>query len=233
MNAISEAIILVGGLGTRLYPLTKNLPKPMLPVNNRPFLEYILDYLQAYGINKVILCVGYKYQTIINHFGNQYKNIEIKYSIEDKVLGTGGAIKKALSLINNESAFVLNGDTYFDVDLFQLSRDFNNIKVFVALKRVAAGNRYGMIILNERGYIQQFIEKKSDTNESYINGGIYLVSKNLFDEYELDSFSFELFLQEYCRKYPCRGIKFCNSYFIDIGIHSDYEKAQIDFGELF
>ncbi len=108
-----EAIVLAGGLGTRLQTVLPGIPKCMAPVNGKPFLTYVLDYLVSQGINKVILSVGYRKDQIINYFGEKYLSIIIKYAIETEPLGTGGAVKFAFEQCLQDQVFVVNGDTYF------------------------------------------------------------------------------------------------------------------------
>ena len=118
---MTTAIILAGGLGTRLRSVIPDLPKPMAPICGRPFIEYQLEYWIKQGINKFILSVGYKNKVISGYFGDNYKGVEIDYVIENEPLGTGGAFLLASERIaNNESFLLLNGDTYFDVDLDKL-----------------------------------------------------------------------------------------------------------------
>ena len=113
-----DVIILAGGLGTRLRSVINTLPKPMAPVADRPFLEYLLDYLISQKItNKFLVSVGYEHQKIIDHFGYKYKEYELTYLIEDTPLGTGGAIRLALNKIETEQALIVNGDNLFNVNL--------------------------------------------------------------------------------------------------------------------
>ena len=112
-----EAIVLAGGLGTRLRSVVSELPKPMAPVGDKPFLEYILKYLKKNGIDKVVLSVGYKWETIKEYFGDSFEDIELVYSIENEPLGTGGAIKQAMEYVSDVNVFIVNGDTFFDIDL--------------------------------------------------------------------------------------------------------------------
>ncbi len=110
-----EAIVLCGGKGTRLKSIVRDIPKPMADIHGKPFLEYLLDYLSIYGFSTVVLAVSYRYEIIQNHFGQSHKSISLIYSVEDKPLGTGGAIKQALSFTSGEHVFVLNGDSYNDL----------------------------------------------------------------------------------------------------------------------
>jgi D-glycero-alpha-D-manno-heptose 1-phosphate guanylyltransferase len=117
-----EAVILVGGLGTRLKSMTNGLPKPMIDVNGKPFLSYILNFLCSNGFRKIILAVGYRHNVIESYFKYSYKNMEISYSVEEKSLGTGGAILKTLDLIESDYFFVLNGDTFFNINFNKMEK---------------------------------------------------------------------------------------------------------------
>ena len=122
-----EAIILAGGLGTRLQNVVKDIPKPMADINGKPFLKYLLDYLSGYEIEKVILSVGYRHEVIEHYFGKKYKNIELVYAIEEEPLGTGGGILNACSYLDTNLFYLINGDTFFNVNLNEL-KAFHNIQ---------------------------------------------------------------------------------------------------------
>ena len=230
MNS-KEAIILAGGLGTRLKSVVKDVPKSMANINGKPFLEYLLNYLKFYNIEHVILAVGYKSNIIREYFGNKFKNIFITYSEEKELLGTGGAIKQALEFTNSKNILILNGDTFFDIDLEKFYR-FHKIKnsdLTLALKEMKDFERYGVIEINDDYRITAFLEKKY-RNKGLINGGIYLLNKGFFKSLNLSKkFSFEKdFMEKYYKDFQFYGIPF-SSYFIDIGIPEDYEKAKRDF----
>lgn len=219
-----EAIILAGGFGTRLSKVVSNVPKPMAPINERPFLEYLLDDLDKKGIDRVILAVGYKKEIIKEHFQKRYKNIEIIYSEENTPLGTGGAIKKALTLSKTEDIFIVNGDTFFDVDLKEMYKFHkkNNSNLTLAIKEMKKFDRYGSLILEENKIVK--FEEKKYIKKGYINGGIYLLNKNILDIKKEDSFSFEKdILENKNLKVEKYGYK-SEGYFIDIGIPEDYYK---------
>lgn len=225
-----EAIILAGGFGTRLQKVVSDVPKPMAPINNIPFLVYILNWLNKYNVTHVVLAVGYKREIIINYFGNQYKNIKIDYSIENTPLFTGGAIKKALTRCSENNVFVINGDTYFDVNLYELIKQHNklNADFTISVKEMNEFDRYGTVKINEKKQVIGF-EEKRHYKQGYINGGIYCIKKNILDKIDKKAFSFE---KEYMEQYYKRDKVYAfysNGYFIDIGIPEDYEKAQIDF----
>lgn len=219
-----EAIVLAGGLGTRLRSVVSDLPKPMAPIGDKPFLEYILKYLQNNGISRAILSVGYKWETIKEYFGDKFENIELIYSVEDEPLGTGGAIKKAMNQVKNSQVYIINGDTFFDVDLRSLVLE-NNSKLILSLKHMTNFDRYGCVESNDNNLVAAFTEK-GYREFGNINGGVYLASRDLFDIYELDeNFSFEEFMQDNFKNLKITT-KVFDGYFIDIGIPEDYEKAQ-------
>lgn len=223
-----KAIILVGGFGTRLQSVVKDIPKPMADINTKPFLSYLLDKLSVHGIREIILSVGYKQETIKEYFQTSYKGMTINYSSEDEPLGTGGAIKKAIGYLEeNEEVLILNGDTFFDLDLKKFIALVKGSEISIALKPMKHFDRYGSVEVDGNNVIS-FKEKKFVDN-GLINAGIYLVNSNFIKRMHEDIFSFELFLEEQ------KNIQYYieDSYFIDIGIPQDYKKAQIDFKEMF
>lgn len=229
---MKEAIILAGGFGTRLQGVVKDLPKPMAPVNGRPFLTYILDYLIEYEYTKVILSVGYLHDKIEEYFGNHYKNLEIDYAVETEPLGTGGGILFAFSKCETDNVLVINGDTMFKVDLSAFER-FHQEKeglLSIVLREVEDVSRYGSVAIGDNGMITLFSEKQAAVGRGFINGGIYLIDRKLFDKYpQSQKFSFEkdlmtrYYTQEMFYGMPSDG------YFIDIGIPEDYARAQREF----
>ncbi|EQB5881343.1 D-glycero-D-manno-heptose 1-phosphate guanosyltransferase [Campylobacter coli] len=215
-----QAIVLAGGLGTRLRSVVQDLPKPMAPINGKPFLAFVLEYLKKQGITEVILSVSFKYELIQEYFEDEFDGIKIRYNIEKELLGTGGAIKDALKLVKNE-AYVVNGDTFFDIDLKKLV--LNSSKICIALKQMQNFDRYGTVNVDEQGIVTSF-EEKVFKKQGLINGGIYLLKKDIFDEFSLEKkFSFEEFLQENYKLLKIQTQIF-DDYFIDIGIPEDYIK---------
>jgi D-glycero-alpha-D-manno-heptose 1-phosphate guanylyltransferase len=224
------AIILAGGLGTRLRSVIQDLPKPMAPVNGKPFLHYIFQYLKQEQIKEAILSVGYKHEVIEEFFGNEYLGIKIQYSVEEEPLGTGGGIKQAFDLINGH-AYVLNGDTFFGLNLLTLQEFYFESKsdIVLAIKPLENFDRYGTVQMDEAYRITKFEEKKFVT-KGFINGGVYFFDKKLFDKVDvLQKFSFEKdILEKYTSELKITG-KVFDGYFIDIGIPEDFNKAQHDF----
>ena len=222
-----EAVILAGGLGTRLRETIDDLPKSMAPVDGKPFLTYILDQLCRYRYTKAILAAGYRNEEIVSFFGDSYKELELEYSIEDVPLGTGGAMLKAAGLIATDSFLVLNGDTFFNIDLeaFRKSFKYSNASLSVALKPMKDFERYGSVTLNDERIIS-FNEKRYCA-EGVINGGIYILRKEwIIKNAPGVKFSFEKDIME--KRVPIDIITgfVSDAYFIDIGIPEDYEKAK-------
>lgn len=226
----SNVIILAGGIGTRLKHLLPDIPKPMAPINKFPFLYYILNDLNKQGVKNVILSVGYMHNQITSYFGNSFKDIQIAYSIENEPLGTGGAIMKALYGTNSPQSFILNGDTFFKINLseMELKHKKNKASLSVAVKEMTNYERYGSVTIT-KDKITGFKEKQFNA-KGFINGGTYLLNKETLFSLNLPGkFSFENdFLEKYYQELHCIAFK-SNQYFIDIGIPDDYEKAKIDF----
>ncbi|MFQ5824753.1 MAG: nucleotidyltransferase family protein [bacterium] len=231
---INEAIILAGGFGTRLKKVVKGVPKPMVNINERPFLEYLLNYLIEQGIEKVILAVGFKFDVIQRYFKNQYKKLTLEYSVEKEPLGTGGAIKKALKLTKTESIFIFNGDTFFNIDLSKLYKfhRLKNTDLTIALKIKKNTNRFGSIDVDAENRIVHF-EEKQPKKSGFINGGTYIINKGLFEKLNLvEKFSFEKdLLEKYYKDNNFYGLPF-DKFFIDIGIPKDYEKVKKEFKKM-
>jgi D-glycero-alpha-D-manno-heptose 1-phosphate guanylyltransferase len=221
---IREAIVLAGGLGTRLRSEIGEFPKPLAPINGEPFLTHVFKYLQKNGINKVVLSVGYKWELIEEKYGNQWKDISIKYAVENERLGTGGAIKLAMKDVDSEDFYVLNGDTLFDVNLLTLETFHfkNKVQCSLALKELKNVDRYGCVDV-EGDKIAAFQEKEFRT-ETIINGGVYCLNKSILNEFpNRDVFSFESdYLEKNTLTKSIYGCVF-NAYFIDIGIPEDYK----------
>ncbi len=232
---ITEAILLVGGLGTRLRSEVKDLPKSMAPINDKPFLAYQIAYLKSFGIKKIILATGYLSEAIYNYFGKQYENVDIQYSVEKEPLGTGGAIKQALKKATIETVLVLNGDTLFKVDLnaFYNSHILKKADFSMALKPMENFSRYGVVNLDDEQRVIGFEEKKQQSRGN-INGGIYIMNKYALDDNSYPTkFSFEnRFLEKEFKNKRFHAF-ISPTYFLDIGIPADYQQAQIDFKKEF
>lgn len=229
---INEAVILAGGMGTRLKEVVPGKPKPMADINGRPFLEYLVNYLAGNAVSHIVFSVGFKAEIIVSHFKNRFKNIDIEYAVEEIPLGTGGGIVNALERVKGSDVFILNGDTLFNIDLKKMARFHKSKEAFltIALKKYENGSRYGSVMIDETFQIKEFREKEQNAGKALINGGVYLLSKEKFLQESLpEKFSFEKdFLEKYFLKKRFYGMPFDN-YFIDIGTPSTYKLAQTDF----
>lgn len=226
-----EAIVLAGGFGTRLQSVVQEVPKPMASVCGRPFLSFLLDELQAYGMTHVILSTGYKHECIEGFYGGWYKDMRISYAQETQALGTGGGIWNAMRHTSGEYTFVLNGDTLFRADLKELETVARKRNApVIALRKVEDTSRYGSVETDAEGRIIRFVEKSAASGSGYINGGIYLLPKSLFSAYSIgERFSFEKDILEKVYRSTAIYAKVFDAYFIDIGIPEDYLRAQNEF----
>lgn len=223
------AVVLAGGLGTRLRARVPSLPKAMAPVGGRPFLEYVLDRLIVGGITEIILSVGYRADVIIQHFGRSYGAAVLDYAVETAPLGTGGAIRYALEGRGADPALVLNGDTLLDLEYAGFIEWYLKLSgpVAVVLRKVQDVARYGLVLVSgER--VTGFLEK-GGCGPGLINAGVYIVQPQVFDNYQLaGNFSLEKdLLQRHYKLLQLRAF-ITDGYFIDIGIPEDYERAQIE-----
>ena len=226
---IKTAIILAGGRGQRLRAKVPHLPKPMAPVGGRPFLEYILDRLVDIGVTDVVLSVGYRAEMIQEYFGNSYRTVTLRYSLEKISLGTGGAIVLGMEKEESLPVLVLNGDTLVEVDYRALVAWSDTIvsSVGVVLCQVSNVSRYGSVVLSGDRVVE--FKEKGKNGPGLVNAGIYVIRPAIFSLYELgESFSFETdFLQRYCSELQPQAFV-TDGYFIDIGTPEDYERAQRD-----
>jgi D-glycero-alpha-D-manno-heptose 1-phosphate guanylyltransferase len=228
---IKTAIILAGGLGTRLRSAVADLPKCMAPVSGLPFIHFVIAALQKEGIENFIFSLGYKSEAIIEYANTHYASLKKKYVIETSPLGTGGAIKAACKEVTEKNVLVVNGDTLFLADMAALSsfHETHNAGCTIALKEMTAFDRYGAVEINADQSIRAFKEKQF-CKHGTINGGVYAltVSDLLKDSYP-DVFSFE---KEYLEKNTGTGKLYGvinNHYFIDIGIPEDYQRFQDEY----
>jgi D-glycero-alpha-D-manno-heptose 1-phosphate guanylyltransferase len=230
---INTAIILAGGMGTRLQSVVSEVPKPMAPINGVPFLEIQIKYWICQGINNFILSVGYKNEIIVNHFGPKFQGAQINYTIEDIPLGTGGAILRAITEYNiTDSFLLLNGDTYFDISLTGLY-EFHSKKGSNFTFAVFKSNnteRYMGLNINKNMRLLSELYHENPEDEKYVNGGVYIINpKILLNEkfennifYSLENDIFPIINKKSAMIYAC---KFENN-FIDIGVPEDYFLAQ-------
>lgn len=227
---LMDALILAGGLGTRLRKTVPDMPKPMAPISNRPFLEHLLDYWIEQGVTRFILSVGYKRELIELHFGSAYRQCPVEYARESTPLGTGGGLLLGLKQASESVVLVLNGDTFFEVNLASMRACHESMQadVTVALRRIAQNDRYGEVALNADGIVTAFNAEASG-NEGIINGGVYLIRPAALLELGYDpgvKVALEQDLFPALLKSGKRIVGFVtDANFIDIGIPEDYFRA--------
>ena len=219
-----EAIILVGGLGTRLRSVVSDLPKPMASINGRPFLEILITDLKNKGFKKVILCVGYLKEKIIDYFSQSLLDIEIDFSSELEPLGTGGAIKNAIKKCSTDHVYVFNGDTFQEFDPLAMNELWFTYKAPIVLLRSPPDEqRYGGVAVNGREIVN--FKTTQGSSDSYINAGVYILPKTIFDKYHVpEKFSIEEFFKENIDTLKMRYLVAENDSFTDIGTPLDYAK---------
>lgn len=222
-----EAVVLAGGLGTRLRTVVPDLPKPMAMVAGRPFLEILLRRLAAAGVERVVLSVGYRADVIIGHFGASFAGMTLDYEIESVPLGTGGALRRALARCHADRCLVVNGDTFLDLDITALAQASKRRPgPWIVGLQVPDAARYGRLATEESRLIG-FLEK-GQSGPGLVNSGHYLLPSDMLKSCSLsDPFSFEAdFLQTQLPVGLEVNVFETDALFIDIGIPSDYARAQ-------
>ena len=224
------AVVLAGGLGTRLREAVPDLPKCMAPVAGKPFLAYVIDHLRMQGIEHFVFSLGYKWGVIEDFLQKHYPTLNYTSVIEEEPLGTGGAIQLAIHKAVSNDVLIANGDTLFKINAEAVT-DFHQThkaECTLALKPMQNFDRYGVVETDANGKILSFKEKQFYQN-GLINGGIYLLNKEKFLARSLpEKFSFEKnYLEKFCSEENFYGLQ-QQGYFIDIGIPEDYNKAQDD-----
>lgn len=227
---MTTAVVLAGGLGTRLREAVEDVPKPMAPIKGRPFLEYQLDYWVEQGVNRFILAVGFMHEKIEAHFGQEYKGALVEYSVETTPLDTGGAILLAAEKLDDDLPFLLlNGDTFFTVPLGALGEfaEARRADWTFSLFRIPSGGRYTAVTIGDEGQVVS-LNAKNDTR-GLANGGVYWVSPRAlsasgFSAGEKVSLEREIFPAALAAGQRMYGVEFSGT-FLDIGLPSDYYRA--------
>jgi histidinol-phosphate phosphatase family protein len=222
------AVILAGGLGTRLRSKVPDQPKVLAEVGARPFLAYLLDHLAAAGCRRVVLCTGYLGEKVARAFGKNYGQLRLVYSQERTPLGTGGALRLALSHVGSDPVLVMNGDSYCDTDInaFWNWHRRRQVPASVVLARVARSERYGQVKVDIDGRILEFAEKQRGAEAGWINAGIYLLSREMIQSIPHEAIS-SLEKDVFPRWVGC-GLSGYMSLgrFIDIGTPEDFAGAK-------
>lgn len=228
-----QAIILAGGLGTRLKSVVADKPKVLSPVAGKPFLHYLIQYLKKQGITDFVFSLGYLSNQVLDYLKEHHPNLQYQYYIEEIPLGTGGGIKKAIELATEENVLIVNADTYFDVPLKKMYAEHiaNKADCTISLKEMTEFDRYGTVQMDSNQTITSFIEKSYQA-KGVINGGYLILNKACFlaKTQSLPAiFSFEKdFLELSLHEIVVKGF-IAQGYFIDIGIPEDFAKAQAVF----
>ena len=215
-----KAIILAGGRGKRLRPITDYVPKPLIPIKNIPIIEWQIKYLKKYGVSEIIICSGYKSEMIENYLNNKKLGIKITYSIENRPLGTGGAIKQASKKIKDNSFLVINGDIITNIDLKKLLKKENSIAA-IQLK-----TKFG-ILQTDGNKIIKFDEKK-EIKDTWMNAGIYHLGKEILKDLpKIGDIEKRLF-PDYAKKGKLNTVKFTNSEWYSVDSFKDMEECSVN-----
>jgi len=215
-----KAIILAGGRGKRLRPVTDYIPKPLVPIKNIPIIEWQLKYLKKFGVDEVIICTGYKQEMVESYLDVKKTGIKIRYSVEKTPLGTGGAIKKAGKMIKEKSFFVINGDTITNIDLKKLSEKQNSIA------SIELQTKFG--ILETRGdKIINFKEKK-EVSDTWMNAGIYHLEKSVLKDLPDKGDIEKTVFPDYAKKGKLNVVKFKNVKWHSIDSFKDMEECALE-----
>lgn len=215
-----KAIILAGGRGKRLSPITDHVPKPLVPIKNIPIIEWQIKYLKKYGVNEIIVCTGYKTKIIENYLSMKNLGVKIKFSIEKLPLGTGGAIKKAGKMINDKSFFVINGDVITNIDLRKLTKKPNSIA------SIELRTKFGTLETNGNK-ISKFREKKEISN-LWMNAGIYYLQKEVLKDLPNKGDIEKTLFPDYAKKGKLHTIKFKKIKWYSIDSIKDIEESSLE-----
>lgn len=212
-----KAIILAGGKGTRLKPVTDYLPKPLVPIKNIPIIEWQIKYLKKYNIKEIIICTGYKTEMIENYLEKKKLGVKINFSNEKNPLGTGGAIKNARKWINEKSFLVINGDVITNIDLTKVMEKTNT------LASIELVTKFGVITIEDEK-ITKFTEKKPISN-TWMNAGIYHLEKIVLDKLPQKGDIEKTLFPQMAKDGKLSVVKFRNSKWFSIDSFKDLEEC--------
>lgn len=224
-----QCVVLAGGFGTRLKSISGDIPKPLVSVAGKPFLDKIIERLSSAGCSKLILSIHYGEKYFYDYLKSRvFDNLEIIIAKEESPLGTGGAIKYASQYIDDQNFVCINGDTFLEIDYKEFFDINTNVDFTIAVKSVPDASRYGAVKLNRHKEVEEFVEK-GHKQSGFINAGVFKFKKSIFTNFKLKKFSLE---NDFIPSYK-KTIKafIANGYFIDIGIPHDYKKACDYFNE--
>lgn len=220
-----KAVILAGGRGKRLRPITDYVPKPLIPLNNVPIIEWQIMYLKKFGVKEIIICTGYKAEMIKSFLAMKNNlGIKIKFSVEKTPLGTGGAIKQAGTTIKDKSFFVLNGDTITNINLDQLAKKQNSI-ASIELK-----TKFGVMETKD-DKVTKFIEKK-EISDLWMNAGIYHLQKEIVKDLPKKGDIEKTVFPDYAKKGKLTTVKFKNVSWFSIDSFKDIEECSLELDKM-
>jgi len=219
-----KAIILAGGRGKRLKPITDDVPKPLVLIKNIPIIEWQIKYLKKFGIDEVIICTGYKQEMIEDYLVTRNLGLVIKYSIEKLPLGTGGAIKKAGKMISDRSFFVLNGDTITNLDLKKL------VKIENSVAAIELRTKFG-ILETRSNKIIRFKEKK-EIPDLWMNAGIYHLNKEMLQDMPDKGDIEKTVFPDYAKRGKLQTVKFKNVKWYSIDSFKDIEECALEIDKI-
>jgi NDP-sugar pyrophosphorylase family protein len=218
-----KGVILAGGLGKRLRPITDERPKPMIEVCDRPIIEWQIRWFKKHEVDEIVICVGYLKERIIDYIGSGNRfGVRVGYAVEEEPLGTGGALKNARSLINSskdEGFFMVNGDILTDLNPNVLKHTTNSALALVPLK-----SPYGVIELDKNGLVTGFVEKPQ-INDKWINAGVYFFTSHVFDflpdHGNIETTALPIMAEDR----NLMGITFSTSFWRSVDSHKDMDEA--------
>jgi NDP-sugar pyrophosphorylase family protein len=225
------AAILAGGFGTRLRSVVSDRPKILAQVRGRPFVYYLLDQLADAGVSNIVLCTGYLAEQVEDCLGNNYRGIELRYSVESEPLGTGGALRFALHEIPSPRFLVMNGDSYCGADLRQLVQVHMDhaAQATMVVSSVNDTSRFGSVQMDSNGEVVGFAEKQDSSGSGWVNAGIYVLERAVIAGIPPDAnVSLE---REVFPALLGKGLFACQSRAAlwDIGVPDTYARAQVSF----
>lgn len=228
-----QAIILAGGFGTRLSSVVPDRPKPMALIDGRPFLSWLLEYMHGQGVTEAVLCVHHHARRMMEHFGARHVGVDLRYSVESKPLGTGGAIRQAMIMLDPaQPIFVLNGDSLIDLNyrMMLAHHHRHGSRITLAAEHMPDCSRYSQLTLSKNHVLHY--ETLGHAAPGHISVGFYVISPNVFDGFSLpETFSFE---REFLHPHTpvlAPAVYTGVHYFIDIGVPEDYIRAQVEIPE--
>ena len=235
-SALPDVAILAGGLGSRLQPVIGDLPKTLAPIGGKPFIEFVLQQVGVFGFGRVVLCCGYRAERIRNLLGNAYGDLRLSYSIEDRPLGTAGALRAGLHLINTDTMVVLNGDSFCALDFERLIRfhRFKEADLTLTLTKLVETARFGSATIADDGRVRSFDDSGQGSGPGWINAGVYTMQKSWLERLPENEFiSLEADVLRSRTDLNLFGYRSFESAgrFIDIGTPKSYEEADRFFSE--